>query len=167
MKVRMIITLLTVIYYMIPIHMIGADPSKDQHSIEIVSLNKVPIVVFTLNGKTGYFVLDSGSDVSLVHAPGAVNYHFTFSNRATKSMIGVSGKRQPLYPAAEVNLHLNQRPLKTDFYATDLSLVVESLIQSTGYAICGIIGMNIMRKYGFEIDYASRQLVLHLPAQPE
>lgn len=140
----------------------STDPLDNRSSIEIKSLEKVPIVEVTLNGKTAYFVLDSGSDVSLLDSAEANDYGFFFQKRATRSIVGASGGNQSLYQATGVNLQIDRQPLQTAFYATDLSPVIESLSNSTGIAISGIIGMDLMRKYGFEIDYLAQKLTLHL-----
>lgn len=134
------------------------EPATDRYSIDIVCLKKVPIVKVTLNGKTAYFVLDSGSDVSLLHKSDAFDYAFSPKKRATKSIIGVSGGNQPLYEAPDIVLKMAGHNLQTQFYATDLSTVVEALTISTGIAVSGIIGIDLMRKYGFEIDYMGEKL---------
>ena len=136
------------------------DPPKD-NSTEIISLEKVPIIVANLNGKSAYFVLDSGSDVSLLHLEDAEKFQYTHQKRAAKSIVGASGGKQALFEASQVALQIGQQSLQTVYYATDLSSVIESLSNSTGVTISGIIGMDLMRKYGFEIDYINRQLVLH------
>ena len=135
-------------------------PSQDA-SVEIVSIEKVPIIKCMLNGHETYFVLDSGSELTLVHAIAAEKLGFTFKSRATRSIVGASGGNQPLHEAQSVELTIAQQTLKTRFYATDLSVVVQFLSDSTGLSISGILGMDLMRRYGFEIDYLSQQLVWH------
>jgi len=120
----------------------------------------VPIVKATLNGKTAYFVLDSGSDVSLLHKLAASDYKFSVMKRTEKSIIGVTGGNQSLHEVPDAVLQMTGHNLQTQFYATDLSTVVEVLFISTGIDISGIIGIDLMRKYGFEIDYASEKLFL-------
>lgn len=136
------------------------DPATDRYSIDIECLKKVPIVKATLNGKTAYFIVDSGSDVSLLHKSDASDYAFTPKKRATKSIIGVSGGNQSLYEAPDIDLKMAGHRLQTQFYATDLSTVVKALFISTGIAVSGIIGIDLMRKYGFEIDYVNEKLFL-------
>lgn len=141
---------------------INWDPVEDRQSTEILSLDKVPIIIVMLNGKAAYFVLDSGSDVTLIHNLETGKYQFNFDKRASKSIIGAAGGNQPIHQASGIELHIAQRSLKTLFYATDLSSVVESLSQSTGYIISGIIGMDLMRRYGFEIDYGAQKVIFHM-----
>ncbi len=136
------------------------EPTADRYSIDIVCLKKVPIVKATLNGKTAYFVLDSGSDVSLLHKLAASDYKFSVKKRIEKSIIGVTGGNQSLHEVPDAVLQMIGHNLQTQFYATDLSTVVEVLFISTGIDISGIIGIDLMRKYGFEIDYASEKLFL-------
>ncbi len=138
----------------------AAEAHVAENNIQIVSLEKVPIIEISLNGKTAYFVLDSGSDVSLLHVLEAENFQFTRNKKASKSIIGASGGKQPLFEASQIKLKIGQHSMQTVFYATDLSTIVESLSISTGFTISGIIGMDLMRKYGFEIDYGNQKLTL-------
>ena len=124
--------------------------------LDIVSLEKIPIVKCQINGIEAFFVLDSGSDVSLLHSLYADQYDFSFKKKAHKSIVGLSGGSQSLHIVPEVKLIANTTQFETDYYTTDLSTIVESLEKSTGFTISGIIGMDIMRKYGFTIDYASK-----------
>jgi len=158
MKALVTVLVGTIITFIAEAH--TADPLENAYT-EIVSLEKVPIIEVSLNGKSAYFVLDSGSDVSLLHLPDALNFEFSHQKRASKSIVGASGGNQPLYQASDFELLLGQRPLQTMFFATDLATIIESLAASTGITITGIIGMDLMRKYGFEIDYLNQRLVLH------
>ena len=152
-------TLLTIL--MLTVTTFSTNANNSGYTIEILSLEKVPIVAISLNGQTAYFVLDSGSDVSLLHSLEAGKFQFTHEKRASKSIVGASGGKQPSYEATQIDLQIDRQPLETQFYATDLSSVVASLVLSTGYQISGIVGLDLMRKYGFEIDYGNQQLVLH------
>lgn len=153
MRTLQTILILTIIVFTAEAHIV-------ENNIEIVSLEKVPIIEVNLNGKTAYFVLDSGSDLSLLHLEEAENFQFTRQRRASKSIVGASGGKQSLFETSKVELQIGQQPLQTLFYATDLSTVVESLSISTGFTISGIIGMDLMRRYGFEIDYGNQTLTL-------
>ena len=153
MKTRLIILILTFIAFTAQAHV-------SDNSTKIVSLEKVPIISVDLNGKTAYFVLDSGSDVSLLHLAETESFEFTHQKRAVKSIIGASGGSQPLFEASAVALRIGHQLLQTSFYATDLTTVVESLAASTGIRITGIIGMDLMHRYGFEIDYGNKQLTI-------
>ena len=140
---------------------VGKNPPPQSITVEIVNIEKVPIVKCELNGKEVYLVLDSGSEITLVHGPDAEKYGFTYKNGASKSIVGASGGHQSLFEAQAVELTIGQQLLKTQFYATDLSVIVKFLAISTGLKISGIVGMDLMCRYGFEIDYLSQQLVLH------
>ncbi len=48
---------------------------------------------------------------------------------------------------------INEVPLSGDFYAINLTNVKESVYGNTGFNISGILGSDLLKKYGFEIDY--------------
>jgi hypothetical protein len=138
-----------------------ANNLSETRTVEIISMEKVPIVSCTINGKTAFFILDSGSDVSSLQHSEAEYFQFDCKKRAHKSITGASGGKQPLYEVSQVDLHIGQQSLQTQFYATDLSAIAKSLFLSVGFEISGIIGMDLMKKYGFEIDYRSSKLTLN------
>ncbi len=135
-------------------------PATDRYSIDIVCLKKVPIIEVKLNGKTAYFILDSGSDISLLNNKELTKYAFSLKNRATKDIKGISGERKAVYEVLGLHLQAADQLLETTFYATDLSPLVGALLNSTQILISGIIGMDLMRAYGFEIDYRNKKLYL-------
>ncbi len=160
MKAHLIILLMACVVMSSSAKAALTDPMVNTNSTKIISLEKVPIVKVTLNGKTAYFILDSGSDVSLLHLHQAAVFQFSHKKRVSKSIIGASGGRQPLFEASQVELQIGQQSLQALYYATDLSTIVESISNSTGIIITGIMGMDLMRRYSFEIDYWNKKLTL-------
>ena len=134
------------------------DPKVDRLTIEIVCLEKVPIIKVHLNGKTSYFVLDSGSDISIFNSKDAKRYSFIVKNTASRDVKGFSGDRQGIYGVSEVKLTLGDQVLKTSFFASNLDHLVQHLEKSTSIKVSGIIGLDLMKKYNFEIDYQNKSL---------
>jgi len=147
-----------------PFEGIAVEPVYDRYSVDIICLKKVPIIKVQLNGETAYFILDSGSDVSLLNTEEASHFDFSLSNRAPKGIKGFSGERQAVHKVSEANVQLNDYKLQVEFYATDLTHLVKSLLARTEIKVTGIIGMDLMRAYGFEIDYGNKILHLDLNA---
>jgi len=136
------------------------EPTTDRYSIDIICLKKVPIIEVQLNGKTAYFILDSGSDISLVNNKELTKYAFSLKKRATKDLKGISGERKAIYEILDLHFQAAGQLLETTFYAADLSPLVGSLLKSTQIRVSGIIGMDLMKAYGFEIDYRNKKLYL-------
>ncbi|SDM22558.1 Aspartyl protease [Catalinimonas alkaloidigena] len=126
--------------------------------LELAKFFHKPLIKAQINGYTGYFLLDTGSDFTVLHDGNARNLDFrvvSFSRKysiATMSEVVSDG----LARAADVELKLGPQPIKTKFYAIDLNTVIESIYQRAHVRILGIIGSDVMRRYGFVIDYTQK-----------
>ncbi|MEO1050614.1 MAG: aspartyl protease family protein [Bacteroidota bacterium] len=127
----------------------------DREYLEIVSKTKKPIVMGELNGKKAYFLLDTGSDITILNARYQDHYEFKSNMpyyRAVK-VTGLGSTEQSVAYAFKINLKLGSKGIRTHYYAYDLSKVMASLERKSGIEIAGIIGSDVMRSYGFQIDY--------------
>ena len=154
--------MLTATFYHAYAKMLAKTPPSDQFSIKIVCLEKVPIVEVQLNGVPAYFILDSGSDISLLNQTDADKYQFTLAKSSSKDLRGFSGGVQVLHHAAGISLKLNDHEIKVSFYTAHLDQLVQVLKQYSSIKITGIIGLDVMKEYGFEIDYSDQLLHFNL-----
>lgn len=128
--------------------------------IEIINLERKPIVEVRLNGKTAYFLIDTGSDISMLHKGDSQKYGFTLISRKEKSLnaVGVGGKTSDFHATYHVQLELGSTRIVTRYLAYDLSSIVDGIYNNTGIQIAGIIGSDVMKRYGIVIDYKNRQM---------
>ena len=126
--------------------------------LKIVNLRSKPIVKGVLNGKMAYFLLDTGSDLTILDAGSARKYGFkTIQSKGKVLMIeGLGGSHRDFRRATGLKLFMDESLIYTHFFAFDLSNIVNSLNANTGMKIVGIIGSDVMRKYGFKIDYGNK-----------
>ena len=136
--------------------MSAASLTSEPYIIPIVCLDKVPIIEVQLNGLPAYFILDSGSDISVLNLADADRYLFTTKQIATRDLKGFSGGRQGIFSVKSAELVLSSYQINSSFYTTDLDHLVQTLEKSTSITVNGIIGLDIMKEYGFEIDYANK-----------
>ena len=114
-----------------------------------------PIVTATLNGKEAYFLLDTGSDITILNANEQDNYGFnTFKkHHANRRVASLGSTMQDLRNTFNVKLMLGNQKIVQHVYAYDLSNIVKSIAAKFRVDIVGIIGSDVMRKYNFKIDY--------------
>lgn len=126
--------------------------------LKIVNLRSKPIVKGVLNGKMAYFLLDTGSDLTILDTKSAKKYGFkTIQARSKVMMIeGLGGSYQDFRRATGLKLFMDESLIYTHFFAFDLTNIINSLNTNTGMKIVGIIGSDVMRKYGFKIDYGNK-----------
>ncbi len=150
MKIFLILTAVTVLN--LPMlqsqDMVSA---KDKFTIK-------PIVKMTLNGKGAWMLLDTGSSVNLLNVSAREIYGFkTFPGYDTRrGVIGFASKELNLEHAGNIDLQYKGLKLKGHFLAYDISNIVASFKTETGKTISGIIGSEMMRRYGFVIDMGNR-----------
>ena len=114
-----------------------------------------PIVEGTLNGKKAYFLLDTGSDITILNTDEKEDYAFNAyrRNQSNHRVSSLGSTMQDLKNTFNVKIKLGNQKINQHVYAYDLSNIVKSIAAKFRVDIVGIIGSDVMRKYNFKIDY--------------
>ncbi|MEN7546962.1 retropepsin-like aspartic protease [Rapidithrix thailandica] len=132
-----------------------------QEVIKIITLKNQPIVIGKLNGKKAYFLIDTGSDVTLLNLKDANKFRFKFRKIDLQgyklSALG-SEHQQEIWMAYNVAIHLGNKKMKGYFKVFDLSRIASSIRRDSGIKINGIIGSDVMKKHKFLIDYEAKEI---------
>jgi hypothetical protein len=126
---------------------------EDDNKINFVTVNKVPVVKGTLNGKEAFFIVDSGASVSVLDD--SQSEYFDFSIFPSDSEAAGYGGIAQFGEASEIDLFIGGKKFNTDFKTQDLSAIVELIRENDNIDISGIIGSDIMKTYHFIIDYSN------------
>jgi len=128
--------------------------------IKIFNLHKKPIIEATLNGKKAYFLLDTGSDITMLNKHDGKKYGFKLLLRENEShaAVGIGGKTADFTSTHNVLLELGSTRINTRYLAYDMTTIVQSIAKDTGISISGIIGSDAMKRYGIIIDYKNREV---------
>lgn len=122
--------------------------------VKIKNLRSKPIVQVELNGKKAYFLLDTGSDLTVMHEDRADFYNFNIKEMVIPLKVaGVNGSTGGMNRASNIELKLGELSILTPYFSYDLSSVIKYIQSKTLLRISGIIGSDVMVKYGFVIDY--------------
>ncbi|WPP53275.1 aspartyl protease family protein [Catalinimonas niigatensis] len=122
--------------------------------VKIKNLRGKPIVQVELNGKKAYFLLDTGSDLTVMHEDIADFYNFNIKEMVIPLKVaGVDGSTGGMNRASNIELKLGELSILTPYFSYDLSSVIKYIQSKTFLTISGIIGSDVMVKYGFVIDY--------------
>ena len=133
---------------------------RAQEPIKIEHLKNKPIVVGKINGRKAYFLLDTGSDLTLLHEGKAAYYGFKIKKMVNPQRItGANGRISEINRAGNVNLILGTLPITTAYFTYDLSAIIRSIYNKSFVRISGIIGSDVMIRYGFVIDYGNKQVL--------
>ncbi|CAN5307951.1 hypothetical protein BH23BAC1_BH23BAC1_24190 [soil metagenome] len=133
---------------------------EEYEIIKIVNLERKPIVEGTINGKVAYFLLDTGSDLTILNRKDSEKYNFKVVLReyGRQKVASFGGIQSDILNTYNIDLKLGSQLIDTEIHSYDLSPVIESLKIKTNIKISGIIGSNIMKKYGFMIDYTNAEV---------
>ena len=138
----------------------SAGSGTAQDPIKIEDLRNKPIVMGEINGHKAYFLLDTGSDLTLLHEDKAAHFDFTIKKMAKPQRItGANGRISEINRAGDVDLILGTLPITTAYFTYDLSGIIRSIYRKTFIRISGIIGSDVMIRYGFVIDYAKKEVL--------
>ena len=130
--------------------------------VKVINWQYKPIIKTSLNGKTAYFLADTGSDITVLHSKDASRYEFlplTASNQSLEA-VGFTGSRHTVYKAKDVQLVIGSTPIKALYKTYDLTGVVQSLNNRVNIKVAGIIGSDVMKRYGFIIDYQKQTIAI-------
>lgn len=144
-----------------------ALPAQDKYELlDVVIMRHQPIVKGTMNGKKAYFLLDTGSDITLLNIGDAKKYGFEYRNRSDLrdyQLSGLGKSTTELLGIYNIDLQLGSQKIKDIFIAYDISNIIYSLSSSASVEINGIIGSKALRRHGFVIDYDLKEVRMKLP----
>ncbi len=128
--------------------------------LEIYNLQAKPIVEAKINGIKAYFLVDTGSDVTIVNKKAAKKFNFGLveHNDPNLSIAAFGNNPHALLKVSGVKLTFDSNTIRSKVYAFDINNIVRSIYTKTRVKISGIIGSDIMKKYAFNIDYGSKQI---------
>lgn len=143
--------------------------SLDHASAEISFqlLDQKPVIEVSLNGRPATFLLDTGSDLTIVDASAARSFGFKLHDVAGNrgKVAGIGGQKQNIQLATQVDLKVGGKSIFASFAGTRLSHMNAYFNTKGKKPLIGIIGADVMQLYGFVIDYESNKVLLGVPGE--
>ena len=152
---ELIIILVTIVFIAYIVNKIEATKKEINSRMsfkEALDLIELPIVTFYQGDKKLNFMLDSGSNFSIIDSNAVNNLKLEHTKlNKVNSIIGINGETRN---AGFINLKFSYKHINFDydFQYLDLSNVVESLKQN-GITIHGILGNQFFIKYKYILDF--------------
>ena len=108
-----------------------------------------PILEVTVNDQTVYMLVDTGSslnvlDIEALDKLGA-------EKRFKMNRVVTLGAEHDMWHIRKVDIFVKGRRI-TQFIASDIKLIRESILQATGIKIAGILGTPAIKELGMVID---------------
>lgn len=141
----------------------------DENQLAFSVVDQKPIVYGQLNGKPAAFLLDTGSDLSLLCAKQAASYGFHLIKDASHQIkvIGIDNHVTSMPIAVGVEVVVGALDVETRFVSTDFSRLGKAMPKDHKVPVVGILGSDVMRKYGFSIDFEQHQLSFEMPSMDD
>lgn len=118
---------------------------------EAIDLTGFPIVTFTSNNHKFNFLVDTGSNCSVIHSKCVKKLNGEYTGEAT-TLAGLDGiDREVRFFKAK--FIYDNKELIENFQETDLSKPFESIKKEMGVTLHGILGNSFFTKYKSIIDF--------------
>jgi len=118
-------------------------------SMDFVVSGGLPMVKCELNGKVGYFLIDTGANISVIDEGVTSKYNVFIYSFLDMTVDGIGGKN-PLYYTNNTELIYKGQVIRINFKSTDLSNLTNHL------GFIGIIGSDFLIQNKMIIDYKNK-----------
>lgn len=118
---------------------------------QISVVDNRPLIPIKVNGKSVYFLIDTGASIALVDIKKQKQLGFTLGSKLAGTIVGAGGETSEAYHVKKLDVDLNGNKIY-QFVATDIDNIKASIKNSTGYDIFGIISYKQMKDLNMIID---------------
>lgn len=122
------------------------------HFGDVINRSGLPVVTFSNGGKKFMFLLDTGSNYSIVNSGSLDQVEHSVIEGATGEVYGMDGNIVKI-SYAHIVLESENSTFEDDFQVVDMSNAFANLKESQGVEVIGIIGSNFMNRYNFILDF--------------
>ena len=116
------------------------------------------IIEAQVNGKSAFFLLDSGASIALINEDKKKEYDLKVGRKYSGTIVGAGGTMRNVRHC-DTFVYFKGKPI-TQFLLADISNVVDSIKRETGIEILGIISLPQMAQIGMNLDINSLEVWL-------
>lgn len=118
---------------------------------ESMDLTELPVVTFYQGDKKINFLLDTGSNNSLINAYCGLDIEFNGTN-VESEIYGINGEKI-MAKCAKIKFSYKDFTFDYNFQVCDLSSTFEAIKKETGVNIHGILGNQFFKEYSYILDF--------------
>lgn len=119
---------------------------------EAISKSGLPVVTLSNKGRKFMFLLDTGSNYSIINSEALSQVEHSIVEGATGEVYGMDGNIVKI-SYAHISLESENTTFEDNFQVVDMSSAFANLKENQGVEIIGIIGSNFMSRYNFILDF--------------
>lgn len=135
-------------------------------TLDMMAQDEKPLISVRINGQDAYFLVDTGSDVSLLFAEYKVAFDFQTKDgtpSGLKSITGVQGRSVALQRTYHARVEAEGCYFPVRFPALQGGRYLEVVAKNNKLQIVGIIGVDLMRQLKMQIDYGTNKVTMVFP----
>lgn len=130
----------------------------EPYEVKIVAWKDMIVIEGSINGKRCNFLVDSGSDATMLDENQISEFHYTVT---PGEMFSGLGGIVNVESVQDDDIIVSGFDVADRAYATNLMSVVFSVFKETGVRISGIIGADTFKANGFIIDYKNKKITIN------
>lgn len=142
-----VIALLCVEYWFLK-----GEKSKKISFKTAMELAELPVVTFCHGNKKLHFLLDTGSNNSIISSNCIKGIQYTKTN-VNMQLCGNEGHNQTITEVIHFNIKHNNYIYDDDFQVVDMSAPFKAIKKETGVTVHGILGNAFFSKYKYILDF--------------
>jgi len=129
--------------------------------VPFTTIGMIPVIEGKINGKRAYFIVDTGASCSLLNEQAAGRYGFKYRARSEEQVVGLNGQAK-INMAFNYDVQLGTIRLKQAIFRTRHLTELTTIIRANDHIdVAGIIGADILKRYGMVIDFNSNSVCFH------
>lgn len=129
--------------------------------VPFTTIGMIPVIEGKINGKRAFFIVDTGASCSLLNEQAAHRYGFQYRSRSDEQVVGLNGQAK-INLAFNYDVQLGTVNLKQAIFRTRHLAELATIIRANDHIdVAGIIGADILKRYGMVIDFNSNTVYFH------
>lgn len=116
------------------------------------------IIEAEVNGKKGFFLIDTGASVGLIAEDKVKKFDIVRGRKYPGSLVGAGGEMEDVYYCNTL-VRFGGKDIP-QFLITDISGVRNSIERETGIEILGIIGLSQMKITSMQVDANDNMIIV-------
>ncbi len=140
--------------------------TRTTESINFLSVAQIPVIEGRINGKTAYFIVDTGASCSILNESVARHFGFKTMVALDEHLMGLNGAAR-IKTAFNYAIELGPLRIKSLVFRTRrIDELVDVIKNNDRVSIAGIIGADVLKKYQMSIDFRTNKIsfLLRTPA---
>jgi hypothetical protein len=140
--------------------MYANDSTRSQLQVPFVETGKCNLIVVKcqLNGMEGYFLVDCGSEITIINRSMERIYGFAEGIVDNKENTDWSGTSIDIYYGKKVDIVMGSVEIKDNVRIADIDNLLSSVGKRTHKNVIGIIGSDVLKSNHLIIDYTTNSL---------